>query len=150
MRGRGQFRVPRVAVLNYLLDANTWIAFLRWKNSGVLARLKQHSADEILLCSVVLGELWYGAERSDPNRKASNYALVDALESTYKSLTFDNAAAREYALIRAELTRTGRPIGPNDTMIAAITRNRGMTLVTNNTAEFSRVPGLFIEDWQST
>jgi predicted nucleic acid-binding protein len=46
--------------LSYLLDTNTWIALLRWQNAGVLADLKQHPADEILLCSVVLAELWYG------------------------------------------------------------------------------------------
>jgi predicted nucleic acid-binding protein len=63
--------------VSYLLDSNTWISLLRWKNAGVLARLKQHRADEILLCSVVLAELWYGAERSDPQRRADNLKLVD-------------------------------------------------------------------------
>jgi tRNA(fMet)-specific endonuclease VapC len=132
----------------YLLDSNTWIALLRWQNAGVLARLKQHPADEIALCAVVLAELWYGAERSDPSRRANNYALVDRLEAKYQSLPFDNTAARDYAVIRAELFRIGQPIGPNDTMIAAIACSRGATLVTHNAAEFSRVPGLSIEDWQ--
>jgi tRNA(fMet)-specific endonuclease VapC len=135
--------------LSYLLDSNSWIAYLRWQNPGVAAGLKQHPADEILLCSVVLAELWYGAERSDPNRSANNYALVDHLEAKYQSLPFDNRSAREYALIRAHLSSIGQPIGPNDTMIAAIARNNNATLVTHNTTEFSRVPGLLIEDWQS-
>jgi tRNA(fMet)-specific endonuclease VapC len=135
--------------LSYLLDSNTWIAFLRWQNAGVVARLKMHPANEILLCSVVMAELWYGAERSAPNRRANNYVLVDQLEAKYQSLPFDNAAARDYALIRAHLSSTGQPIGPNDTMIAAIARSHSATLVTHNVAEFSRVPGLLIEDWQS-
>jgi tRNA(fMet)-specific endonuclease VapC len=136
--------------LKYLLDSNTWISFLRWQNAGVLAGLKHHPADDILLCSVVLAELWYGAERSDPNRRVDNYAIVDELEAKYQSLPFDNTASREYATVRAHLSSIGQPIGPNDTMIAAIARSRGATLVTNNTAEFSRVTGLLIEDWQRT
>jgi predicted nucleic acid-binding protein len=68
--------------LNDLLDTDTWIAFLRWQNAGVVARLKQHPADEIVLCSVVLAELWYGAERSDPTRRANNNAVVDQLAAT--------------------------------------------------------------------
>jgi tRNA(fMet)-specific endonuclease VapC len=71
------------------------------------------------------------------------------LEAKYQSLPFDNAAARDYASIRSHLATAGQPIGPNDTMIAAIARSRGTTLVTHNTAEFSRVPGLLIEDWQT-
>jgi tRNA(fMet)-specific endonuclease VapC len=135
--------------LSYLLDSNTWISLLRWQNAGVLGRLKQHPPEDILLCSVVLAELWYGAERSDSNHRADNYALVDDLESKYQSLPFDNQAARDYAVIRAQLSATGQPIGPNDTLIAAIARSEGVILVTHNTAEFSRVPGLSIEEWQT-
>jgi tRNA(fMet)-specific endonuclease VapC len=135
--------------LSYLLDSNTWISLLRWQNAGVLARLKTLPPDEIQLCSVVLAELWFGAERSDPTRQANNRKLVDELEAKYQSLPFDNSAASEYATIRAHLFNTGQPIGPNDMLIAAIARSRGTTLVTHNTAEFSRVPGLLIDDWQS-
>ena len=135
--------------MTYLLDSNTWVALLRWQNAGVLAQLKQHPAEEILLCSIVLAELWYGAERSDPNRRANNYALVNQLETKYQSLPFDNAAARHYAEIRSHLSSLGQPIGPNDTMIASIARCQGVTLVTHNTAEFSRVPGLLLDDWQA-
>jgi tRNA(fMet)-specific endonuclease VapC len=136
--------------LSYLLDTNTWIAFLRWQNPGVLTRLKRHPADEILLCSVVVAELWFGAERSDPARRSNNIKLVDELVAKYASLPFDDLAARDYAVIRSHLANSGQLIGPNDMMIAAIVRKQGVTLVTNNTTEFSRVPGLSIEDWQST
>lgn len=122
---------------------------MRWQNVGVLDGLKRHPADEIFLCSVVLAELWYGAEHGDANHQSKNYALVDELENRYQSLPFDNLAARDYAVIRAHLSRVGQPIGPNDTMIAAIARSHGMTLITHNLAEFNRVPGLLIEDWQT-
>ena len=133
--------------MSFLLDSNTWISLLRRQDAKVLAALDQHPADEILLCSVVLAELWYGAERS--GRREANYLLVDALQGKYRSLPFDDAAAREYAVIRATLAQQGNPIGPNDTMIAAIARSYGVTLVTNNVGEFRRVSGLAIEDWQS-
>jgi tRNA(fMet)-specific endonuclease VapC len=75
--------------------------------------------------------------------------LVDELAAKYQSISFDNAAARHYAVIRAQLSTVGQPIGPNDMLIDAIARNLGATLVTHNVAEFSRVPGLAIDDWQS-
>jgi tRNA(fMet)-specific endonuclease VapC len=135
--------------LSYLLDTNTWIGLLRWQNAGILAQLKQHPPNEILLSSVVLAELWFGADRSDAAHRANNLKLVDELAAKYQSLPFDNAAAREYATIRAHLSAAGQLIGPNDMLIAAIARSRGATLITHNVAEFSRVPGLSIDDWQS-
>ena len=67
-----------------------------------------------------------------------------------RSVAFDDAAAQAYGTIRADLEQAGRPIGPNDLMIAAITLASGLTLVTHNTDEFQRVPGLTIEDWEVT
>ena len=64
------------------------------------------------------------------------------------SLPFDDRAAEEYGKVRSHLAVLGTPIGPNDLMIAAIALANHMTLVTHNTAEFSRVPGLTLEDWQ--
>ncbi len=61
---------------------------------------------------------------------------------------FAGAAAEAYGRLRAELARRGTPIGPNDLMIAAIALAQDLTLVTHNTAEFSRVPGLRLEDWE--
>jgi tRNA(fMet)-specific endonuclease VapC len=63
-------------------------------------------------------------------------------------LPFDDAAAEAYGRLRAELARRGTPIGPNDLMIAAIALAHDLTLVTHNTAEFSRVSGLRLEDWE--
>lgn len=62
---------------------------------------------------------------------------------------FDDKAAIEYGQIRAYLERQGTPVGPIDTLIAAIALANNLILVTHNTAEFSRVPGLKIEDWET-
>ena len=110
--------------------------------------LGQHSASDVVLCAVVLAELLYGAEHSGAAHRAANLALVASLRQQYLSLPFDESAAEEYGRIRAYLAGQGTPIGPNDLMIAAIARGNGLTLVTHNTKEFSRVPGLNVEDWQ--
>jgi len=65
------------------------------------------------------------------------------------SLPFDDAAALVYGEIRSTLEKAGTPIGPNDLMIASIARTHGVILVTHNLKEFSRVPGLELEDWDN-
>jgi tRNA(fMet)-specific endonuclease VapC len=62
---------------------------------------------------------------------------------------FDDRAGEEYAKVRADLAAKGTPIGPNDLLIAAIALANGLTLVTHNTTEFSRVLGLRLEDWET-
>jgi tRNA(fMet)-specific endonuclease VapC len=131
-----------------LLDANAWIALFRQSSPLLLAHLQMHAASDVALCSVVLGELWYGVHRSGSTNRARNEALVDQLCARYVSLPFDDAAAKEYARIRAYLATAGRIIGGNDMLIAAIAAANGLILITHNTAEFNRVPGLVIEDWE--
>jgi tRNA(fMet)-specific endonuclease VapC len=130
----------------YLLDTNVCAQYLRGKNPNVRVRLEAALPQEIRLCSVVVAELYYGCLRSA--QPAKNRAEVDTFLQPYLCLPFDNAAAEVYAQIRYDLERAGTPIGPYDLQIAAIALVHGLTLVTHNTAEFSRVPGLVCEDWQ--
>jgi tRNA(fMet)-specific endonuclease VapC len=132
----------------YLLDTNAWIAFLRQNNPQLAKRLHQAVPADIALCSVVLAELFYGAHHGPASHLAANLALISRLQTQFQSLPFDNRAAAVYGELRADLARQGKPIGPNDLMIAAITRVHGLTLVTHNTAEFGRIAGLKLEDWQ--
>lgn len=134
--------------MRYLLDANTWISHYRQTYPDVTRRLQQRSASDIVLCSIVLAELQLGVERCPPQHRSANQKLVDETRLQYHSLPFDDAAAVEYAIIRADLMGRGLTIGGNDMLIAAIARLYGITLVTHNTVEFSRVPSLLIEDWQ--
>ena len=62
-------------------------------------------------------------------------------------LPFDDQAATHFGQVRAELTKTGKPIGPYDSMIAGHARALGLILVTNNMREFKRVPGLRVQNW---
>jgi tRNA(fMet)-specific endonuclease VapC len=95
---------------------------------------------------VVLAELYRGALRS--SNPAATRAVVDTFAAPYVILPFDQAAADVHSRIRVHLERLGQLIGPYDHMIAAIALAHGCTLVTHNTKEFSRVPGLTLEDWE--
>lgn len=131
--------------LTYLLDTNTCVDYLRFgSQSLVTARIV--GSTSVVLCSVVVAELLYGARRS--HDVARNLVEVHAFCSRFASLPFDDPAASEYAKIRTHLAGAGRPIGPNDLLIASIALARGLTVVTHNVGEFSHIPGLNLEDWQ--
>jgi tRNA(fMet)-specific endonuclease VapC len=133
--------------VTYLLDTNTCVQFLRHgAASPVAARLAALAPGEVVLCAVVIAELLFGALRS--RNVTKNLADVQAFTTRFRSFDFDSAAAEEYAKIRADLVAKGKVIGPNDLLIAAISLSNGLSLVTHNTTEFSRVGGLVFEDWQ--
>ena len=113
----------------------------------VKLNLAKVSWDDIVLCSVVKAELYYGAHRSA--RSNENLKNMREFFRSFESLPFDDAAAEQYGHLRAFLTEQGKPIGPNDLLIAAIALANNVTLVTHNTDEFKRVPGLQMEDWQA-
>ena len=133
--------------MRYLLDTNTCIRFLSRRSPALIRRLAAVPFPDVVLCDVVKAELYYGAERS--RKIERNLATLCEFFSHFESLPFDGTAARDYGRIRAELEAQGTPIGPNDLLIAAIARPNGLTLVTHNTREFSRVTGLSIEDWEA-
>ncbi len=130
----------------WLPDTNVWIALINSRPSLVKQQFESRTPERIFLCDVVQAELYYGAFRSA--RRDDNLALLLRLFPTFVSLPFDSAAARAHGEIRATLANAGTPIGPYDLQIAAIALTRGLNVVTHNTAEFARVPGLTTEDWE--
>lgn len=134
--------------MTYLLDTNTCIGWLRNNQPLIVSRIDSHIPDDIVLCSVVVGELLFGVDRSSPLHRTNNLGRVEQLRSLFDSLPFEDSAAEEYGKIRAILTAQGEIIGGNDLMIAAIAKINDCILVTHNVSEFSRVPGLRLEDWQ--
>jgi len=130
----------------FLLDTNVCVQYLRGKNVLVRQRLAACPTHEVRLCSVVLSELYIGVLRSA--KPAKNRADVDQFAAPFGSLPFDDAAADICARIRHHLESQGTPIGPYDLQIAAIALAADCTLVTHNTTEFGRVPGLVLEDWE--
>lgn len=96
----------------------------------------------------MVAELVFGVERSAVSHQANNRLRVDQLRQQFVSISFHDLAAEQCGFLRAHLASLGMPIGPNDLMIASIALAHNLILVTNNTSEFSRVPGLLVEDWQ--
>jgi tRNA(fMet)-specific endonuclease VapC len=111
--------------------------------NGVKERIQRHAPKDILISTVVMFELYYGAYRSQ--RVQRNLELLERIQ--LPKLEFDASDATAAGEIRANLATNGTPIGPYDVLIAAQAYSRGITLVTGNRKEFSRVPGLVIEDW---
>ncbi len=132
--------------MRYLLDTNTCIQFLNGRNRSVPERLRQVRRGDVVLCSVVKAELLFGAFKSQ--RREQTIAKIEQFVQDFASLPFDDSAALHYGRIKAHLQKSGRIIGPNDLMIAAIAVANDLVLVTHNRREFERVPGLVIEDWE--
>jgi len=131
-------------MLKYLLDTNIVIYVIKRRPVEVLG-LFNENAGRMAISAITLAELIHGAEKS--TRVAQNLAVVDDFASRLEVVPYTSRASQHYGAIRAVLERTGRPIGVNDLHIAAHARNEGLTLVTNNLAEFERVPGLLTENW---
>jgi tRNA(fMet)-specific endonuclease VapC len=130
-------------VTRYALDTNTLSSFMRGEGA-VAQRLLATSPQHTALPAIVAYEVRYGLQRA--KRSAQLLAFERMLEAC-QVLDFDADAASHAADIRLALEANGTPIGPHDLLIAATARRNQCTLVTHNTREFSRVPGLHLEDW---
>ena len=127
-----------------LLDTNICIHVINAKPPEVLERFRKYRMGEIGLCSVVAAELAYGVAKSG---SARNRDALEMFLAPLIILPFDVAALWAYGDLRSELERKGTPIGALDTMIAAHALSNKSILVTNNSREFARVPGLALENW---
>ena len=127
-----------------MLDTDTVIYTIKNRPGSVREAFKTHSG-MMSISAVTLGELIYGAENSaQPERNLSD---IEGLAARLEVLPFDDLAATHFGQLRAELAKSGNPIGPYDQMIAGHARSLGLILVTNNMSEFERVPGLRLENW---
>lgn len=134
--------------MNYLLDTNAVVALLRNKPVEVRERYREAEAagDRLALSSVVLFELWYGVAKSSQVQENTERLRV-LLSGDLDLLDFDDEDARTAGQVRATLEKSGTPIGAYDLLIAGQALRRGLTVVTANTSEFSRVTGLNWQDW---
>ena len=130
----------------FLLDTNACVDYLTARYPKVVERIQGSSPEDLFLSVVVVAELRYGADHS--TRRRTNHSRIDALIEEIEPLDFDLRAAASYGRVRAQLEKGGTPIGPNDMLIAAHALSRGLTVVTDNTAEFRRVRGLKVENWR--
>ncbi len=128
-----------------LLDTNVCVDLLRRRSPRVVARLRAADIDQLAISSITAAELFAGALKSA--RAKENVTAVSNLVSSIATLSFGSEAARFYGLVRSDLERIGQTIGPLDMLIAGHAASVGATLITNNTREFARVPGLPLKDW---
>ena len=129
----------------YLLDTNVCIYFMKNTYPRLTQRLLSHNPSELLISSLTVLELEYDAEKSNwGDRTRQKMALFLA---PFTILPFETNDALSAARIRAYLERHGIIIGAYDIQIAAQGLSRGLTVVTHNTGEFSRIPELKLEDW---
>ena len=131
-------------MLKYLLDTNIVIYVIKRKPLEALKAFNKN-ANRMAISTITLAELIYGAEKS--KQVETNLNAVEDFISHLEVLPYDVNAAQHYGHIKAFLERAGKPIGVNDIHIAAHARSHGLTLVTNNLAEFKRVPNLALENW---
>jgi tRNA(fMet)-specific endonuclease VapC len=125
----------------FLLDTNIVVALFK-DDPAVHERLSERP--RVLVSTVVLGELYYGAQKS--TRLSNNLREINRLLTRVAVLKNDGLTAYEYGLIRNELCSKGRPIPENDVWIAAAARQHGLTLISRD-QHFSEVEGLQWEKW---
>ena len=131
-------------MLKYMLDTNIVIYVIKRRPLEVLETFNAH-AGHLCISAITLSELLHGAEKSaQPER---NLRQVEDFISRLEVLPYGLKAAAHYGEIRANLERSGTPIGVNDLHIAGHARSEGLVLVTNNLKEFERVKALRLENW---
>lgn len=128
----------------FLLDTDTVVYLLKGRQA-VTENLALHAAEVVGTSAITLMELYYGAFKS--GQAASNLARVRALEKGAKIWDLGREAAEVFGLLKAQLEAEGTRLDDFDMAIAACALSHDLTLVTNNTQHFGRVPGLRLENW---
>ncbi|MGA0005525.1 MAG: type II toxin-antitoxin system tRNA(fMet)-specific endonuclease VapC [Burkholderiaceae bacterium] len=131
-------------MLRYLLDTNIVIYVLKRRPPELLSTFNAN-ASRMAISSITLAELMHGAGKSQQVGK--NLSAIEDFCTRLEVLPYGMKAAQHYGAIRAALEKIGQPIGVNDLHIAGHARSEGLVLVTNNIAEFERVPALELENW---
>lgn len=127
-----------------MLDTNIVSDLVRNPQGAVTRHIVRVGPEAICISIITAAELRYGCARKGSPKVLAN---VEAILSSIQNLAFDVPADAAYGAIRAELESAGKPIGPNDLLIAAHASSLGAVLVTANTSEFGRVRGLAVENW---
>jgi tRNA(fMet)-specific endonuclease VapC len=128
----------------YMLDTNICIYIINKRPPQVRTRFEGLRYGQVVVSSITGAELAFGVAKSG---SARNREALEKFLAPLEVLSFDAQAMYAYGDLRAQLQASGQPIGALDTLIAAHALAVGATLVTNNLAEFERVPGLGFENW---
>ena len=129
---------------SYLLDTNILSDLVRYPQGTIARRIAREGESSVCTSIVVAGELRFGAYKRGSDRLT---AQVEAILSAIEILPLEEPADQHYGKIRALLESRGGMIGPNDMLIVAHALALDCTVVTANCREFSRVPGLKVDNW---
>lgn len=132
--------------MKYLLDTNTCIRYINGRAPNIRRKLATMPLADVGVSSITKAEMFYGSAKSQ-TPELSRQKQMEFL-NTIRAVVFDDDAAQAYGDIRADLERRGQPISGNDLLIAATAVAGGLIVVTHNIAEFQRVNGLTVEDWE--
>lgn len=130
--------------LTHMLDTNIVSDLIRNPSGIVCDRIRKVGERSVCVSIIVAAEIRFGCAKKGSERLTRQ---AEAVLKALPILPLESPADRLYADIRAGLEHCGTPIGPNDLLIAAHARHLGYALVTDNTDEFKRVPGLRVENW---
>ena len=130
--------------MKYLLDANAISHIVRFPTGKVAERLTEVGSEMVFTSIIVSAEVMYGVRKKGSDDLTKK---VVAVLSKLTTAPFIQPADETYGEVRSQLEKSGTPIGPNDLFIAAHAIALDATLVTDNVREFSRVPGMKIENW---
>ncbi|TPE46851.1 PIN domain-containing protein [Amaricoccus solimangrovi] len=128
----------------YMLDTNIVSELARNPRGPVATKIAAVGPEAIRVSIVTAAELRYGCAKKGSARLT---AQIDAILGATRVVALDLPADARYGAIRAGLEAAGKPIGPNDLLIAAHALALGAVLVTANLGEFSRLPALAVENW---
>jgi len=131
--------------VKYLLNSDICIYLINGKSGKILKRMTAKDPNEVCISSVTLFELTYGVEKS--RQVERNKLALAHFCASLNILAFDDRAAQEAGVVRADLEKVGKTIGAYDVMIGAHARSIGATVVTNNTKEFKHIQSLKVENW---
>lgn len=129
---------------SHMLDTNIVSNMLRYPFGPAASRFLGFAKGQLSISLITEAELQFGAVKIGSARLLEQLKVAATL---YDVLPLDRRAVESYARLRADLERVGTPIGPLDTLIAAHALSLDLILVTDNVREFSRVPGLRVENW---
>lgn len=129
----------------YLLDTNICIYAINGRHPNLTKKLLSVHPREIFISSITVGEMEYGAVKSHWGERTRQ--IMHTFLANYDTLPFTDSDAALFGAFRAQLESAGITIGVLDVMIAAQSVSNDLTVVTHNTREFIRIPGIRLEDW---
>ena len=131
--------------MRYMLDTSICIYLMNGKDEKLANRFSKLNPEDICISNITYSELMYGVENS--KKRELNFIRLLLFLSEINILNYDFKASEEYGIIRANLKKQGKVIGPNDMFVAAHCKSQDLILITNNSKEFNRIENLKVEDW---